>query len=32
MSAEIKELVDSRWREYGLDATVTTLTAEMRQD
>jgi 4-hydroxy-3-polyprenylbenzoate decarboxylase len=32
MTAEIKELVDSRWREYGLDATVTTLTAEMRQD
>jgi len=32
MSAEVKRLVDSRWREYGLDASATTLTAEMRQD
>jgi 4-hydroxy-3-polyprenylbenzoate decarboxylase len=32
MSAEVKALVDSRWHEYGLDPSVTTLTGEMRQD
>ena len=32
MSAEVKELVDRRWREYGFDASATTLTGEMRKD